>query len=50
VKFFPLIAEAVKKDPPGSPGFQKAMDAVTKQVDMENLGPQPFGQPGPASH
>ncbi len=49
-KFFPLVAEAVKKDPPGSPGFQKAMDAVMKQVDMEPLGPPPFGQPGPAAH
>jgi len=49
-KFFPLVAEAVKKDPPGSPGFEKAMAAVSKQVDMEMLGPPPFGQPGPAAH
>ena len=49
-KFFALVQEAVKKNPPGSPGFKAAMDAVNKQVDMEMLGPPPFGKPGVVAH
>jgi quercetin dioxygenase-like cupin family protein len=50
-KFFALTAELVKKQRPGTPEFEAGMKAVMKQVDMEPLGPPPFGKPaGPASH
>jgi quercetin dioxygenase-like cupin family protein len=49
-KFFALTAELVKKSPPGTPGFQAGQMAIMKQVDMEPLGPPPFGKPGRASH
>jgi len=49
-KFFALTAELVKKQKPGTPEFEAGMKAIMKQVDMEPLGPPPFGQPGPDSH
>ena len=49
-KFFALTAELVKKSPPGTPAFAAGQKVIMKQVDMEMLGPPPFGQSAPASH
>ena len=49
-KFFALVAEEVKLHKPGTPEFQSAMIQITKQVDMEPLGPPPFGQAGASAH
>ena len=49
-RFFALTAELVKNHKPGTPEFQAGQMAIMKQVDMEPLGPPPFGQPGPAAH
>jgi mannose-6-phosphate isomerase-like protein (cupin superfamily) len=49
-KFFVLTADAAAKHAPGTPEFDSAMDGIMKKVDMEMLGPPPFGQPGSAAH
>jgi quercetin dioxygenase-like cupin family protein len=49
-KFFALVAEEVKVHKPGTPEFQSAMIQINKQVDMEPLGPPPFGQAGASAH
>jgi quercetin dioxygenase-like cupin family protein len=49
-QFFALTAELVKKHAPGTPEFAAGQKIIMKQVDMEPLGPPPFGQPAPASH
>ena len=49
-KFFALVAEEAKQHKLGTPEFQSAMEKINKQVDLEPLGPPPFGQTGAASH
>jgi mannose-6-phosphate isomerase-like protein (cupin superfamily) len=49
-KFFPLTAEAAAKYQLGTPEFDAAMNDVMKKVDMEMLGPPPFGQTGSQAH
>ena len=49
-QFFALTAELVKKHAPGTPEFAAGQKVIMKQVDMEPLGPPPFGKPAPASH
>jgi len=49
-KFFALVAEEVKLHKPGTPEFKSAMIQISKQVDVEPLGPPPFGQAGASAH
>jgi quercetin dioxygenase-like cupin family protein len=49
-KFFPLTADAAAKYQLGTPEFEAAMDGIMKKVDMEMLGPPPFGRPGSLAH
>lgn len=49
-KFFALVAEEAKRHKPGTPEFKSAMVQISKQVDMEPLGPPPFGHAGASAH
>jgi len=49
-EFFALTADAATQHALGTPEFDAAMNDVMKKVDMEMLGPPPFGRPGSAAH